>query len=216
MEQISEQYKAEYFSWQREVGKFGGKANLFKFRDHIKATDRVLDFGCGGGFLLEQLNCAQKVGIDINPVIESPDGVTILKNYEATVEAFGANSFDVVISNHALEHIDNPSNALRECFELLRPGGKLIVVVPSESHKVRYRPNDINKHIITFSPMNLGNLIALSGFQIKSVRRLFHKWPPRYDKIAKVNMRLFHYLSYLYGLIKQSSVQLVAIAEKPE
>ena len=98
MEQISEQYKAEYFNWQREVGKFGGKANLFKFRDHIKATDRVLDFGCGGGFLLEQLNCAQKVGIDINPVIESPDGVTILKSYEVTVEAFGANSFDVVIS----------------------------------------------------------------------------------------------------------------------
>lgn len=42
-------YDKKYFDWQKTIGEFGGKANLFKFEDNIKNTDTVLDFGCGGG-----------------------------------------------------------------------------------------------------------------------------------------------------------------------
>jgi 2-polyprenyl-3-methyl-5-hydroxy-6-metoxy-1,4-benzoquinol methylase len=216
MDQMSQHYNENYFSWQREVGRFGGRANLFKFSKHIKKTDRVLDYGCGGGYLLEQLDCALKVGIDINPVIGSPNGVTILRDYKAVVAKYSENFFDVIISNHALEHIENPVSALKECYQLLKPGGRIIVVVPHDSHKIRYSPNDVHQHIFTFSPMNLGNLMSLSGFQEIQVRRLFHRWPPAYARLAKVNFQLFHTLSYFYGLIKQKSVQLIAIAEKPE
>ena len=216
MKQTSGHYHEEYFNWQREVGKFGGRANLFKFKNHIKVTDRVLDYGCGGGYLLEQLNCALKVGIDINPAIEAPDGVTILKDHQSAIAKFGENFFDVIISNHALEHIENPLKALRECYQLLKRGGRIIVVVPHDSHKIKYIKNDIHRHIFTFSPMNLGNLLSLSGFQVILVRRLFHKWPPGYDRIAKLNSKLFHLSCYIYGLIKQNSVQLIAIAEKSE
>ncbi len=216
MDDIRNQYKTEYFRWQSKVGEFGGRANLFKFKNYIKPADTVLDYGCGGGYLLAQLDCKLKVGIDINSTIEAPGGVVIHQTAEQVVSVFGANAFDVVISNHALEHIDNPMNALKECYDLLKPGGTIVVVVPSETHKVKFRHGDINNHIITFAPMNLGNLLTLSGFQVKSVRRLFHKWPPRYEMIAKINLSLFHLTAYLYGNFKRNSIQLIAVAMKPE
>jgi 2-polyprenyl-3-methyl-5-hydroxy-6-metoxy-1,4-benzoquinol methylase len=216
MNQITGQYRDEYYSWQRTVGEFGGKANLFKFRNYIKKEDAVLDYGCGGGFLLEQLDCSLKIGLDINPVIEAPAGVQIYKNCDDLVDFLGEKKFDVVISNHALEHMDSPANALRECYQLLKPGGRIVIVVPSETHKVKYRPNDINNHIITFAPMNLGNLLALSGFKVMRVKRLFHKWPPRYEILARISPHMFHISSYLYGQMKRNSIQLVAVAEKPK
>jgi 2-polyprenyl-3-methyl-5-hydroxy-6-metoxy-1,4-benzoquinol methylase len=214
MDEISRQYEDDYFSWQSKIGKFGGKANSFKFKKYINRRDKVLDFGCGGGYLLSELECDLRVGLDINPVIESPPGVQIYKKYSDLVATFGAGFFDVVISNHALEHIENPAQALKECFEQLRPGGKIVIVVPSETHRIKYKPNDINHHIITFAPINLGNLLAITGFKVVSVRRLFHKWPPKYEKIAKLNWRIFHLTSFIYGAFKWSSIQLVGIGEK--
>lgn len=42
-------YNAEYFEWQRRVGEFGGKANLFKFEEYIEEGNNILDFGCVWG-----------------------------------------------------------------------------------------------------------------------------------------------------------------------
>lgn len=47
-------YNAEYFEWQRRVGEFGGKANLFKFEEYIEDNSDILDFGCGGGVFAEK------------------------------------------------------------------------------------------------------------------------------------------------------------------
>jgi 2-polyprenyl-3-methyl-5-hydroxy-6-metoxy-1,4-benzoquinol methylase len=215
MSKISNEYQADYFAWQSQVGRFGAKANLFKFQKYVKPDYKVLDYGCGGGFLLSELVCERRVGLDINPVIEAPNGVEIYRQYSILKDLVGSSFFDVVITNHALEHVENPSQALIECFDLLKPGGTIIVVVPSETHWVRYRTNDINKHIVTFAPINLGNLLALTGFDVLSVKRLFHKWPPKHLVIAKLSWRFFHFLSYLYGILKFNSIQLIAVAKKP-
>lgn len=62
-------YDNEYYNnYQREIGEFGGKANIFKFKKYISTNDSVLDFGCGGGFLLNNLDYKYKVGIEINPI----------------------------------------------------------------------------------------------------------------------------------------------------
>ena len=46
---------------------FGGKANAFKFKRSIKPTDYVIDFGCGGDYLLENLDWIKRMGIKVNP-----------------------------------------------------------------------------------------------------------------------------------------------------
>ena len=60
----SAHYDARYFAWQAPQGEFGGWANLTKFRKYIRNDDRVLDFGCGGGFLLKNLTCRKRVGVE--------------------------------------------------------------------------------------------------------------------------------------------------------
>ena len=61
---IENYYQEDYFeNYQKKIGEFGGKANLFKFKKYIKLSDTVLDFGCGGGFLLKFLDCKNKANI---------------------------------------------------------------------------------------------------------------------------------------------------------
>jgi len=43
---------------------------------------------------------------------------------------FPDNTFDIVISNHVLEHVDNDSQAIREVHRVLSPGGIAIITVP--------------------------------------------------------------------------------------
>ena len=60
-------YDDTYFGWQRAIGEFGVVASRFKYAPHIKPTDHVIDFGCGGGHLLAALPCAARMGVEVNP-----------------------------------------------------------------------------------------------------------------------------------------------------
>jgi 2-polyprenyl-3-methyl-5-hydroxy-6-metoxy-1,4-benzoquinol methylase len=66
-ESSSKHYNHKYFSWQKSIGEFGGWANLPKFMDYIKPEYNIIDFGCGGGYLLKNIECKHKIGIEVNP-----------------------------------------------------------------------------------------------------------------------------------------------------
>lgn len=44
--------------------------------------------------------------------------------------AFDADSFDLVLANHVLEHVDSPNRALAEVHRVLKPGGQAILQTP--------------------------------------------------------------------------------------
>lgn len=206
-------YDTSYFDWQRHVGAFGGKANLFKFIAHIKPTDKVLDFGSGGGFLLAQINCQEKKGIEINPVARQnaiEQGIDTIASIEEVADEWA----DVIISNHALEHVFQPLDELKKLHKKLKKGGKIIFVVP---HEVRapYRPNDINQHIYTWSPMCLGNLFHLAGYEIIEAHSLKHRWMPYYMQVRKyTNESVFNILCRLYARWKGDLYQTRVVARK--
>src|SRR5260370_42501062 len=65
---ILSHYDVHYFNdFQKKIGEFGGRANKFMFEKHVLAAGTVLDFGCGGGFLLNNPNCSEKIGVRVNP-----------------------------------------------------------------------------------------------------------------------------------------------------
>jgi len=47
---------------------------------------------------------------------------------------FEAESFDLIIANHLLEHVDRPEQALAEFSRCLKPGGVLIAQTPYAPH----------------------------------------------------------------------------------
>jgi len=213
-DRVSKHYDKDYFDWQSSIGEFGGWANQSKFADYISSEDAVLDFGCGGGFLLKGLKCRRKVGIEVNPSAAETaraNGIEVFARTEDVPDGY----VDVVISNNALEHTLQPLEELKALRRKLRNGGRIVFVVPCESISRGYKPDDINHHLYSWSPMCVGNLFTEAGFEVLESRPYIHKWPPKHRVIARVGgRRLFEIACRIYGRIERSWFQVRVVGEK--
>lgn len=213
---VIDHYEAQYFNhYQKEYGEFGGRANKFMFETHVSPKDAVLDFGCGGGFLLANLECKRKIGVEINPVAREycnrTNGIPCFESLDEVEDG----TIDVVVSSHCLEHTSNPLGLVCTMFEKLKPGGKVIIVVPLDSYQYQWSAEDINKHLYSFSPMNLGNILAAAGFSGIETAPVLHKWVPGCKTIEKFfGLKVFHFLSRIYGSLNKRSVQVRGIGIK--
>ena len=127
----SQHYDANYFDWQNDIGKFGGWANQTKFLDFLKPNSTIIDFGCGGGFLLSAIEAKRKIGIEVNEVAATEAAKHGLEVFSSTLDVPDAIA-DFIISNNALEHTLRPLDELKALLPKLKPGGLCIFVVPCE------------------------------------------------------------------------------------
>jgi SAM-dependent methyltransferase len=213
-ELVSKHYDKKYFDWQSSIGEFGGWANQSKFIKYISNNSKVLDFGCGGGFLLRSLNCEKKVGVEVNESAADTartNGIEVFLSVAEVPDDY----VDVIISNNALEHTLQPLDELKSLYRKLQVGKKIIFVVPCESIGWRYNPKDIHHHLYSWSPSCLGNLFSEAGFSVIESKPYIHKWPPKYKFIAKYGGRsLFDVACRIYGRIERSWFQVRVVAEK--
>src|SRR5208337_1673891 len=135
----------------------------------------VLDFGCADGLFLRNLPAKRRIGVEANAAAldhsrEScrQEGCSI--ELYATLEEVEEASVDVLISNHCLEHVPNPLGALLGMLKVLKPGGRLVLMVPFDDWRdAKYRewqPGDRDNHLYTWSPMNIGNLLVEAGLVV--------------------------------------------------
>lgn len=97
---------------------------------------RVLDIGCGDGFLSARLvdRGCEVVALDADAdVLDRArerwvDDAIDWVHADVRSRPFPANSFDVVLSNAALHHLTDTGRALRLLGDLVRPGGRLGIV----------------------------------------------------------------------------------------
>jgi len=212
--QDSVYYDEKYFDWQKPLGEFGGWANKTKFASFISKDSSVLDFGCGGGFLLKNIECKMKIGVEINPGAAKTARENGLEVYRL-VDDVPDNYVDIIVSNNALEHTHHPLDELKKLHNKLRKNGKIIFVVPCENIGYKYEINDINQHLYSWSPMCIGNLFTLAGFSVIESKPYIHKWPPHYAKIAKIGGRkIFDIACRIYGQFKREWFQVRIIALK--
>lgn len=175
-------YDKTYWEYQAPIGRVGGILNKFKFQEHILPENTVLDFGCGGGFLLEQLTANRKIGFEIN-VNAKEHAKTLGIEMPDNLNSIPDNSIDIVISNHAIEHVPNPLEVLKQLYRVIRTGGLLVVVLPCEQPgeiEFEYREDDINQHLHSWCPQTFGNLVKLAGFKVELSTTIRHKWTPDY------------------------------------
>lgn len=206
-------YDQSYFKYQEKIGEFGGQANLFKFVDFIKPTDTVLDFGCGGGYLLKNITCQKKLGIEINLAARLKAKTNKVHAFDH-VKKIKNNSVDVIISNHALEHTFSPLTELKNLHPKLKKTGRIVFVVPHEV-KMSWKAGDVNQHLYTWSPMNIGNLFTTAGFTVEKVETIKHRWPPFYMEIRKiVGQTLFDVICKIYSRVDGSWFQVRVVAHK--
>lgn len=179
---------AERYARTRDAGH---KLQSAFFRPYVSLNDRVLDFGCGQGGIGVHLPCRRLDGFDVNPhQLEAARRhySSVFFDYSQPPLGF----YDVVYSNHVLEHIPAPLLALTKVYEWLRPGGKALFVVPHDSirdkHQAYYDEDDPDHHFCTWTPRSLGNLFSEAGFQVEVCKLLRSAWHPRLLKVHQLPM----------------------------
>lgn len=214
----SNNYDKSYFIWQKESGEFGGFANAYLFKKFIKPRDTVVDFGCGGGYLLHNLDCKNKIGIEINKNAHNQIKKNKVTPYKSAKELFdkkGGEIADVIISNNALEHTPNPLLELKSLYPILKKGGKIHFVVPCDNVKFMWKPNDINFHLYSWSPMNIGNLFVEAGYKVVFSKPYIHKWPPFYRYFQKfLGWKIFNLVCKVYGVFDRRWFQVEIVGTK--
>ena len=84
--------------------------------DGVYFSRTVLDIGCGDDLVVPHAQPFDMQHGDANKILDH----------------LPAASFDTVHSSHCLEHMHRPREALQDWWQLVRPGGYLITVVPEE------------------------------------------------------------------------------------
>tara|TARA_Y100000816_G_C26068920_1_gene562023 strand:- start:32 stop:676 length:645 start_codon:yes stop_codon:yes gene_type:complete len=207
-------YDEKYFSWQKKIGHFGGQANKIKFEKLIKKNDKVLDFGCGGGYLLSSFENIEKYGVEINQIAVKEAEKNGLKVYKSSKD-LPDNYFDTIISNHALEHCENPLLELRELYRSLKNQGIISICIPCDDIKIKFKRDDEHMHLYSWSPRNLGNILKVSGFKVIESKPFISKWIPfRYRLKKYMSWSVFHILCKFWGRFDNDWYQAIAIAKK--
>ena len=194
-----EYYDEEYFKWQQKMGIFGAKMKVSMFQTHINGDMTVVEFGSGGGYLLQEIDAKEKIGIEINDTAREAAkaiGIDSVKN----ISDISDNYADIIISTSVLEHTENPLGILRELYGKLKEGGKIVFHVPNESCDTEYTRSEVNNHLYTWNCLNLGNLFKAAGYFVYSVQKVQEVWPPNYFEIAQeVGSELFEAICSIGG-----------------
>ncbi len=99
----------------------------------------ILDAGCGEGYLSRALANAGAIvsGIDLSPTLiaaasasASPDSKPARYETGSLYNLpHGDKAFDIVVCNHVINDLRDPGTAISEFARVLRPGGKLIILM---------------------------------------------------------------------------------------
>ncbi len=117
--------------------------NLLKLMS-IKKTDEILDLACGQGFFTYEFAKAgaNVTGVDISSELIEIAEKRQVKNTKFIVSkadnlsVFKSNSFDKVSITLALQNISNLDGTIRECYRVLKNGGKLYLVLNHPSFRI--------------------------------------------------------------------------------
>jgi len=171
--------KSEYYSeyYEHENNHWWFKWRFDMITDIVEALPRgddfrMLDAGCGTGQMTKLLErYGEAVGLEIAPeAIEfaRKRGVHNIVQGSITEPPFEPGSFDLVLSLDVIEHVDDDVHILNSLFDIVKPGGHLIVTVPAfqslwSSH------DEINHHKRRYRVPQLRNMIENAGFDMTRI-----------------------------------------------
>lgn len=123
----------------------------------------ILDFGCGGGALianLQEQGWTNSVGYDFDPkaraFVES-QGFTCFEDLESIEQG----SLDVIFLNHVIEHLPDPKGSINELLEKLKPDGIIVLRTPNARSVLArlcgtyWRGWETPRHLHIFTPQSL-------------------------------------------------------------
>lgn len=137
----------------------------------------ILEVGMGIGIFTEKLLTRGKVfGVEIVPEFleearrrlgERPGLEHLVADIgaPATPDSLRGRAFDTIVCMNVLEHIENDRGTLSRFLGLLKPGGKLVLVVPA--HQWLFNPLDSHDgHFRRYGRADLNEKLKTAGFNV--------------------------------------------------
>lgn len=111
---------------------------LHKVIRYVEGGSTLCDIGCGPHYsFLRSVNkkIHGGVGLDQDVIDIRHDHIELKRADLEDSLPVPDESFDIVSMLAVLEHIENDSEALKECMRILKPGGYVLITVPTHTNK---------------------------------------------------------------------------------
>ena len=147
---------------------------------------RMLDVGCGHyapHLMANQDRLVEGWGIDLSVDSSCANRAGfhfLLGTVEECLPQTPDSHFDVILLISVLEHLWDPAEALRQCYRALKPGGRLLINVPTWSAKPVLETSafrlgtstasSIDDHKMYYSKRELWPLLVRAGFRPRFVK----------------------------------------------
>ncbi len=153
--------------------------NLYDDRKERK----ILDIGCGAGFVMSAIddNKWEKFGLEVSRKAAETAKKYIPNIHIGVIETdtYPEEFFDLVYSNHVIEHVLDPIDFIRKINKIMKTHGHLIIATPNfDSGAARrfgenFRLLHDKTHISLFSDFSLKQLLEDNGFIVDKIEYPF-------------------------------------------
>lgn len=158
---------------------------------------KVFEIGVGLGAYLSRLaeDAQQGIGLDVEleRTHEAHQFVDQIICGVGENLPFPANSFDMLLSNEVLEHVQDDRKSVEEMVRTLKPGGRMVIFCPNrgypfETHGVYWRGNYRfgNIPMVNYLPSYYRNKLAphVRAYSHKQLEKLFKGLPVKFVQRA--------------------------------
>ncbi len=188
---------------QEQVDSIGKQQNLGAFAEiityrpffrevSVHKGKTLLDVGCGVGRFCQgaHANGWDVCGIDVSKTaIETGKRFAKFPMQVSTLQEMvdGGRRFDVVTAFEVLEHLDDPVAFIRQCAEVVMPGGELFFTVPNWDCKEAQEATRSDLippvHVLFFTLPSLRRAISEAGLTIQGIGHIRSDVYPGFQRL---------------------------------
>lgn len=163
---------------EEELGSYAKP--IVEFIRKFRKKGKLLDIGCGSGFLIEE---ALKYGFETSGIEPSLSAVSYCRQRSLPVKhgyldgkCYPRESFDIIVASHVLEHVDKSNEFLSFCRKILKSNGILCL---SQTNYTGTIPRILGRfwegwvqseHLVHFSPRGIQFLLNKAGFRLVKIK----------------------------------------------
>jgi|SRR5215831_14209611 len=186
------------------------------FQKYISPDACVLDLGCGFGQFINNIECAQKFGMDLNPATKGKlaEDVTFLEQDCSSYWEISDNTLDLVFTSNFFEHLFSKSNltaTISQAARCLKPGGRIIAMGPN----IKFIAGaywDFYDHHLPLTELSVKEALESAGLKTESIHNRFLPYTmvnaPEYPMFF---LRMYLALPWMWKLLGK---QFLVIATK--
>ena len=187
------------------------------FNKYVLPTHTVVDLGAGDGHFVSNIKAAKKIAVDISPHVKELEkkGIDVVQSAATEFADKLEEPADVVFMSNFLEHLPNKRvllDVLDECYQALKPGGRVIILQPNIRF-VGVAYWDYIDHHIALTEKSLVEALEVAGFDVINLIPRFLPYTAKSNLGKAVGggkndwlMRLYLKLPFLWRLFGQQTL----------